>query len=41
MRLTRNPAGYRTMLGVFETVDDATQAISDIIGAGISRRRLR
>lgn len=35
VRLTRNPAAYRTMLGVFETVDAATQAISQIIGAGI------
>lgn len=35
VRLTRDPAAYRTMLGVFETVDDATQAISHIIGAGI------
>ncbi len=35
VRLTRNPVAYRTMLGVFETVADATHAISDIIGAGI------
>ena len=35
MRLTRNPAAYRTLLGIFETVDAATQAISSIIGAGI------
>src|SRR5215467_1567974 len=35
VRLTRNPEGYRTLLGVFETVDDATNTISDIIGAGI------
>jgi glycolate dehydrogenase FAD-linked subunit len=34
-RITRNPEGYRTLLGVFETVDDATNTISDIIGAGI------
>ncbi|MCX7700785.1 MAG: FAD-binding oxidoreductase, partial [Gemmataceae bacterium] len=34
-RLTRNPPAYRTLLAVFETVDDATQCISDIIGAGI------
>jgi glycolate oxidase len=34
-RLTRNPESYRTLLGVFETVDDATNTISDIIGAGI------
>lgn len=35
VRLTRNPQGYRTMLGVFESVDDATNAISEIVGAGI------
>jgi glycolate oxidase len=35
VRLTRNPDSYRTLLGVFETVDDATNTISDIIGAGI------
>jgi glycolate oxidase len=33
--LTRNPQGYRTMLAVFNSVDDCCQAISDIIGAGI------
>ncbi len=35
VRLTRDPVAYRTMLGVFETVADATQAISNIIGAGM------
>src|SRR3954468_13739989 len=35
VRLTKNPQGHRTMLGVFESVDDATTAISEIIGAGI------
>lgn len=35
VRLTRDPQGYRTMLGVFESVEDATNAISEIIGAGI------
>jgi glycolate oxidase len=35
VRLTRDPQGVRTMLGVFETCEDATNAISDIIGAGI------
>lgn len=35
VRLTRDPQGYRTMLGIFESVDDATRAISEIIGAGI------
>src|SRR5215470_1891413 len=35
VRLTRNPEAYRTLQGVFETIDDATNTISDIIGAGI------
>jgi glycolate oxidase len=35
VRITRNPAAHRTLLGVFENVDDATNTISDIIGAGI------
>jgi glycolate oxidase len=35
VRITRSPEAYRTLLGVFETVDDATNTISDIIGAGI------
>ena len=35
VRITRNPAAYRTMLAIFDSVDDTTQAISDIIGAGI------
>src|SRR5215831_9103656 len=35
VRLTRNPEAYRTLLGVFETIDDATNTISDLIGAGI------
>jgi glycolate oxidase len=35
VRITRNPEAYRTLLGVFETVDDATNTISDIIGAAI------
>lgn len=35
VRITRNPEGVRTMLGVFDSVDDATNAISEIIGAGI------
>src|SRR5436305_9328390 len=34
-RITRNPQAYRTLLGVFETVDDATNTISEIIGAGL------
>lgn len=35
VRLTRDPAACRTMLGIFDTVEQATQAISKIIGAGI------
>ncbi|MEO8494369.1 MAG: FAD-linked oxidase C-terminal domain-containing protein [Planctomycetota bacterium] len=35
VRLTRNPQGCRTMLGIFESCEDATNAISEIIGAGI------
>lgn len=35
VRITKNPQGYRTMLGIFESCDDATAAISEIIGAGI------
>src|SRR5215467_2458939 len=35
VRLTRDPQGWRTMLGIFESVNDATNAISAIIGAGI------
>ena len=35
VRLTPNPQDYRTMRAIFSTVDDATNAISDIIGAGV------
>jgi glycolate oxidase len=35
VRLTRDPQGVRTMLGVYDSVDDATNTISEIIGAGI------
>ncbi|MBI3468634.1 MAG: FAD-binding protein [Planctomycetes bacterium] len=35
VRLTPDPQGYRTLLGIFNSVDDATNAISAIIGAGI------
>ena len=35
VRLTPNPQGWRTMLGIFDSVNDATRAISRIIGAGI------
>lgn len=34
-RLVRQPQAYRTMLAVFDSVDDATHAVSGIIAAGI------
>jgi len=35
VRLTPNPQDYRAMRAIFNTVDDATQAVSRIIAAGI------
>ncbi len=35
VKLIRAPAAYRTMLGVFESVDDASKTVSGIIAAGI------
>lgn len=35
VRLTKNPQSWRTLLAVFDSVDDATNSISDIIGEGI------
>jgi glycolate oxidase len=35
VRLTRDPAAYRTVMVVFDSVRDATETISSIIGAGI------
>jgi glycolate oxidase len=35
LRLMRAPQAYKTLLGVFENVDDASQTVSDIIRAGI------
>ena len=35
VRLTPNPQDYRTMRAIFESVDDASNAITDIIGAGV------
>lgn len=35
VRLTRNPQGWRTMLAIYDSIDDATQSISEIIGDGI------
>ncbi|MBU6401406.1 MAG: FAD-binding protein, partial [Verrucomicrobia bacterium] len=35
VRLTRSPQAYKTLLGIFESVEEASQTVSDIIGAGI------
>ncbi|MDG2382034.1 MAG: FAD-linked oxidase C-terminal domain-containing protein [Pirellulaceae bacterium] len=35
VRITKNPQGYRTMLAVFDSVEDTTNAITEIISAGI------
>ena len=35
VRLTRDPESHRTMLAVFQTIGDATRAISAMIAAGI------
>lgn len=35
VRLTPDPQAFRTLRVIFDSVDDATQAISEIIGAGI------
>src|SRR5260370_42103423 len=35
VRLIKAPQAYKTMLAVFERVDDASQTVSDIIAAGI------
>ncbi len=35
VRLTRAPAAVQTLLAIFQSVDDATQCVSDIIAAGI------
>lgn len=35
VNLIRAPQAYKTMLGIFESVDDASQTVSDIIAAGI------
>lgn len=35
LRLTRQPQGWKTVLGVFESVADACSAVSGIIAAGI------
>jgi glycolate oxidase len=35
VKLIKAPQAYKTMLGIFESVDDASQTVSDIIAAGI------
>lgn len=35
VRLTRTPKSFRTLLAVFDSIDDATEAVSSIISAGI------
>jgi glycolate oxidase len=35
VRLMRRPQAVETLLAVFETIDDATQCVSDIIAAGV------
>jgi glycolate oxidase len=35
VRITRDPLAHRTLLGIFDSVDQATNTISDIIAAGI------
>lgn len=35
VKLVRAPQAFKTLLGVFESVEDASQAVSDIIAAGI------
>ncbi len=35
VRLIRAPQGFKTLLGIFENVDAASQTVSDIISAGI------
>lgn len=35
VRLTRSPQAFRTMLAVFDSIDDATEAVSSIIASGI------
>lgn len=35
VRLIRAPQGYKTLLGIFENVDDASETVSNIISAGI------
>lgn len=35
VRLIKTPLAYRTVLGVFDTMDDASRSVSDIIAAGL------
>jgi glycolate oxidase len=35
LKLTRNPEAFKTLLAVFDSIDDASTTVSDIIGQGI------
>ena len=35
VRITRNPKSFRTLLAIFDSIDDATHAVSSIISRGI------
>lgn len=35
VKLTRNPEAHKTLLAVYETIDDATETVSEIIARGI------
>jgi len=35
VRITKDPQSWRTLLGIFDSADDATNAISEIIAAGM------
>lgn len=35
LKLVKTPQAFKTLLGIFETVEDASQTVSDIIAAGI------
>jgi len=35
LKLTPDPQDYRTLRAIFESVDDASSAVSDVIGAGL------
>lgn len=35
VRLTQDPQGYRTLLGIFETIEDASRSVGAILSAGV------